>query len=323
MSIPFRRQLAGGVKALLNALYGRTPGSGVRVLEYHYIDDTGSPLSVSRADLRTHLHALRDGGWHALTPAEYLARLANPPSISAKEVFITFDDGHESFARVAAPLLLEFGFTATVFVVTDLVGRTAEWFDRDRERIERLLASFAFTRRERAALTNSHDRFAKGKLSSVDELASLRDRGFGIESHSSRHRFSTELPPQELLEDLVDSRTWLRDKLGIDGRLLCYPYGDWNDRVARAADAAGYHAAMLSEFTTGTRNQFALGRIPLGGHGSISALRFGLSRAADVLAGVRQKKSVSPPKLVAFPDDLAITEPTHGTNGPALEPRQR
>ena len=58
---------------------------------------------------RQHLKILRDGGWASLTPGEYLQRLATPCSQNdKKEVFITFDDGDESFAKVAAPMLHEF-----------------------------------------------------------------------------------------------------------------------------------------------------------------------------------------------------------------------
>jgi peptidoglycan/xylan/chitin deacetylase (PgdA/CDA1 family) len=322
VNIPFRRQLAGGLKSLLYARHGATPGAGVRVLEYHYIDDTGSPLSVSAVEFRKHLEILRDGGWRSLTSAEYLARLSRntgvPPvpgdfwdgrdaRAKAKEVFITFDDGHESFANRAVPLLLEFGFTATVFVVTDLVGKTAEWFERDRARIARLLGSFAFDRRERSAMEKAWPQFSAGKLSDVDELSELHQHGFGVECHSSRHRFLTELSAEELATDLSKSRDWLNRHLGLDSRMLCYPYGDWNDGVAIAAAAAGFEVGMLSEFTSENADQFRIGRIPIGGNGNVFALRFGLSRAAEVLAEMKEKKiSDSRAKLMASPRDLAI-----------------
>jgi peptidoglycan/xylan/chitin deacetylase (PgdA/CDA1 family) len=305
-----RRQIARGIKALLYTRYGRTPGSGVRVLEYHYIDDTGSPLSVSPTEFRRHLEILRDGGWSTLTSAQYLAGIfsgANEDQ-APRQVLITFDDGQESFAKFAAPLLREFGFTATVFVVTDLVGTTASWFDRDKTRIERLLNSFAFNHREKQGLRQAWSDFADGKLINLPGLIQLREQGFSLESHSARHHFLTELSASDLMDDLSRSREWLSTHLGLDSRILCYPYGDSSARVGSVAKQAGFQAGMLSEFALGVKNPFAIGRIPMGGSGNIFALRFGLSKAADMLAAMRQKKNFnSAEEFMDSPLDLEIT----------------
>ena len=90
-------------------------------------------------------------------------------------------------------------------------------------------------------------------------------RGLEIECHSSSHRFLSELSAEDLAIDLQESRRWLASQLGIDSRILCYPYGDWNPRVATAAAATGFEAAMLSEFVPASGNNFARGRLPLGG----------------------------------------------------------
>ena len=47
-----------------------------------------------------------------------------------KWLALTFDDGYQDFADAAWPLLQRYGFSATVFLVTDHVGGHAEW---DRE----------------------------------------------------------------------------------------------------------------------------------------------------------------------------------------------
>jgi Polysaccharide deacetylase len=43
---------------------------------------------------------------------------------------ITFDDGYAALARHAFPLLLKYGLTACVFVVTDRLGKTGRTLRR-------------------------------------------------------------------------------------------------------------------------------------------------------------------------------------------------
>src|SRR4026208_1364725 len=52
-------------------------------------------------------------------------RLRRP--LPGRCVLVTFDDGCADFLERAQPLLAQYGFTATLFVVTDRVGATNSW----------------------------------------------------------------------------------------------------------------------------------------------------------------------------------------------------
>ena len=47
--------------------------------------------------------------------------------LPGRAVLITFDDGYLDFLTYAWPLLKSYGFSATVFLVTDEVGRSNSW----------------------------------------------------------------------------------------------------------------------------------------------------------------------------------------------------
>ena len=74
-------------------------------------------LFVTRAFLRRRFEILRDKGYVVLPLDESLARCMNG-TLPPRSVVMTFDDGLSDFAQLAAPLLVEFGFPATVYVTT-------------------------------------------------------------------------------------------------------------------------------------------------------------------------------------------------------------
>ena len=105
----------------------------IPVLTYDSVDDTKSLLSISPNELRAQLAYLHSKGWNTLSPAEYVAQSAAPrDKRPRRSMLITFDDGFRNFHDQAVPLLLEFGYTATLFVATGFVGRQPSWLVRDK-----------------------------------------------------------------------------------------------------------------------------------------------------------------------------------------------
>lgn len=95
------------------------------VLYHHVTEETGygdSVISVSR--LEEHLKALKDAGYtsvHLKQMEEYVMRGTPLPE---KPVCITFDDGYESNAVLALPLLEKYQTKATVFFIGWAVGKS-------------------------------------------------------------------------------------------------------------------------------------------------------------------------------------------------------
>src|SRR5262249_37841855 len=153
---------------------------------------------------------------------------------------ITFDDGYRNFFQTAVPLLRQFGFTATVFMPVDYIGKPPLWLERDRALTERLLDEVGLSVQQRRALVISTPACLPVPPLGWSELRELTEAGFDIQSHSAGHHFLTRLPPAELAEDLVRSREVLKDHLGVPVSAIAYPYGVSNPEVAAAARAAGF-----------------------------------------------------------------------------------
>ena len=71
-----------------------------------------------------------------------------------------------------------------------------------------------------------------------------------IGSHGLSHRPLTEMPPEQLHRELVESKRLLEERLGIKVQALSAPRGYWNHTVAKATPHAGYDAVWISAIGT-------------------------------------------------------------------------
>ena len=166
------------------------------VLTYHSIDDSGSPISVSPDAFGRHVRWLVSGKVQVTT----LAGLAACPA-DAQAVALTFDDAFANFATHAAPLLTVHGLPATVFVVTDHVGRTNAWNGRT------------------AAGTPTLP------LLEWTELERLVTAGITLGAHTRTHRPLTHLDAAAIEDEIAGSAECLRRRFGVAPQAFAYPYG--------------------------------------------------------------------------------------------------
>ncbi len=126
-------------------------------------------------------------------------------------VGLTFDDGYADFGAHALPALARYGFTATVFVIADLLGGSNCW-------------DVAGPRKA---------------LMTAREIRDVAQRGMEIGSHSRRHLSLTSTG--ELIAEVAESRAILEDVTGAEIAGFCYPYGHLDAPAVEAVRAAGYH----------------------------------------------------------------------------------
>ena len=191
------------------------------VLCYHAVSrHWPSPLAVRPERLEEQLSLLAARGYQARTFFDTLTA-----SDGGRYVAITFDDAYRSVFELALPVLSAAGMPATVFVPTSLVGtdEPMTWPGVDQW------------------LATPHAKELVG--TSWDQLKELADAGWEIGSHSRFHSRLTELGDTALAEELSSSRRDLEIRIGRPCRSLAYPYGAVDERVVRAAQAAGYDAA--------------------------------------------------------------------------------
>lgn len=167
------------------------------IVTYHSIDASGSPVSVSPAAFRRHAACFSSSRVRVTSVEDLLAADDSERDVVA----LTFDDGYASVAAKAAPILLDSGLSATLFVVTQHVGGRSAW----------------------NAATKSP--FAQLPLLDWDGLGRLAEQGFSIGSHTRTHAHLPSLDSARLEEEIAGAARDLERHLGLAAHGFAYPYG--------------------------------------------------------------------------------------------------
>ena len=170
---------------------------GVSVLMYHMIgDEQGNAAIMTEANLRIQMNYLRDHGYHPITMQELYDYVTKGAPLPEKPVCITFDDGYLDSYTIVYPLMKEYGFPWTLFLITDDVGKPYNRMTWDQ--LKEMANSHAVT-------------IASHTL-----------------SHPKLHNLATRAEKEK---EIVEANKALKYQLGIDNVWLAYPYGDYDDEV--------------------------------------------------------------------------------------------
>ncbi|GAB0147820.1 polysaccharide deacetylase family protein [Marichromatium sp. PS1] len=193
------------------------------ILMYHQVGDF-APMRAHRANycdrrrFSAQMALLARLGYRVIGLDEALAGLRGERALAPRSVVLTFDDGYRNFVDHALPVLARHGFPATVYVISDWVGRRAEWFAKDPGR-------------------------PVPELMDAAALREIHAAGITIGSHTANHVKLGECPPARQAEELGASRARLEDLLGAPVQHLCYPFGSFDHHTPGLAAAAGYRSA--------------------------------------------------------------------------------
>jgi peptidoglycan/xylan/chitin deacetylase (PgdA/CDA1 family) len=181
------------------------------ILTYHSIDKSGSVISTAPETFRWQMKFLSENGYKVVSLNELINLLNAEKTPFMKTVALTFDDGFHNFFTEAFPILEEFGFRATVFLVTDFCGKNNDWAG------------------------NPID-FPPSKLLSWEEIKELHDYGIEFGNHTRTHPDLTKIPDTQAESEVVESKAKIENMLGSQVTTFAYPFGKFNSSIKQTVE---------------------------------------------------------------------------------------
>lgn len=137
-----------------------------------------------------------------------------------KYIILTFDDGYKDNYDLAFPILKEFNFKATIFLMGSLTYN--EWDVK----------------------AGGERKFS---LMSVEMIKEMQDYGIEFGAHTFNHPKINTLSNEEIEHQIVDVKKPLEEKIGKEIITFAYPYGILNDYAKEMAKKAGYTFALATD----------------------------------------------------------------------------
>ncbi|HJW56725.1 MAG TPA: polysaccharide deacetylase family protein [Burkholderiaceae bacterium] len=237
----------------------------------------GKHLPVGR--FIAHLSALRRSRT-VISLGQLIEGLYNGDDLS-NTAAITFDDGYENNASVAAPVLAEFGMRATFFLVSGLIGsKCFLWTDLlelalDRTNGEsvavpgtdRVLPLRTLKERQMALVTikadlkarpdnaardavekialqlgvNERSAFGDYRFMTWEQARYLVSAGFEVGAHTVTHPILSRVPLPLAAREILDSKEAVLRETGQCSEVFCFPNGKFADYNASIRNFCRQH----------------------------------------------------------------------------------
>lgn len=201
---------------------------------FHHIEELDkakeggyASLSVTPEFFKKDLEYLKEHNYQVIGPEDLIAFFDEDKPLPKKSIMLTFDDGYSDFAVNAAPLLLEFGYKAQVYLPTGLMENT-------------------------------------GYLT-WKEIASLSEQNIYFGNHTwSHHSMSTNLAT--ITKEIELAETQLKDHGLNNSKTFVYPFGTISKEAVKFVEDSDYKLAFttVSGSMQCKKQRFTLPRIRIG-----------------------------------------------------------
>lgn len=203
------------------------PAERIAVLTYHSIADNGAgnEYVVSPEAFRQQMRWLHDNGYRSISLQEFGAIMDGQMAATGHEVLITFDDGYRNNYEIAFPVLKQYGYRATEFLVTNWVGGPSylTW----------------------------------------EQTKALQADGWDIMAHTETHPYLPLHTASVQRAEIAGSKAAIASHLGTEAYALAYPYGLRSAETVRIAKRSGFKYAFTFDdgWTTSAQNPYLLKRL--------------------------------------------------------------
>lgn len=190
----------------------------VPILMYHYISEPPADSDIYRVDLsvspdsfRQQMAYLKENGYTPVDFYDLSTAIVAHTELPPKPIILTFDDGYTDNYEEAFPVLQEYGFKGTFFVVTEFIDAGREGYMN---------------------------------WEMIEEMSRAGQR---IESHSRTHPDLTTKSRDGLIWEILGSQETLAAHIGYRPRYFCYPGGTYNNETIQVLRELDFWGAVTTE----------------------------------------------------------------------------
>lgn len=201
----------------------------VPIVMYHHVGYAQKPdkNTVSPEIFESQIAFLKKNKYRVIPLGEVVMAIKEKRNLPKQSVVITFDDGYEDNYTNAFPILKQYGFPATIFVITDIIGTS-------------------------------------GQLT-IGQMKEMLNTGIEMASHTQGHPYLPEQSSERQKKEIFESKRVLQESLGIPVRHISYPSGGFNEQIKTFVKEAGYEGACTTNrgFARLNEDEYELKRIRL------------------------------------------------------------
>ena len=191
----------------------------VPILMYHYVSELPPNPDRYRLDLtvlpenfKAQLQYLAEAGYHTVTLSDLYLHLTQGYPLPEKPIVLTFDDGYRDAYEVVFPLLLDYGFTGTFFVLATP-----------------------------AHLESPH-------YLTWAQMKEMSDAGMEIQAHGRDHVDLRNRSYDYLVYQIQGIQEAIHYHTGRLPRFFCYPSGRYDANVIAVLKSAGCWGAVTTKW---------------------------------------------------------------------------
>lgn len=173
---------------------------------YHSIRDLATPISIRSDVFRWQMQWLHEQNISVVPLTQLVENHSLEGGASTFSVALTFDDGFEDFFTVALPILSEYGYPSTVFLVTANCGQYNDW-------------------------SGQPGHLPRIRLMSWSDIEDASKSGVEFGAHTLSHPRLDRISPTAAELEIVGSKAMIEDRSGKRVAAFSYPYGRYSTEI--------------------------------------------------------------------------------------------
>ena len=217
----------------------------VLILMYHDVsaEQSDSAWCISQGTFRRQIETLQHAGYQFVTFDDLIAFVDYGKPLPRFPAVITFYDGYKSNLELAAPILAEYGISATINIIGAQVGKSTYRntniasiphfsFEEALPWIQRGVIHIGHHSNDMHMVHKSDEQFRRGVLQRDGESGIAYSRAF--------------------IRDFKTLQTMIHLTLGTPIRVFAYPYGLYNDDTEAMLKTLGIRATLTTDWGVST-----------------------------------------------------------------------